>query len=137
MGRVWSPGPSQPQPGDAPGKRSSTQRDDDRAMVRRMRSDRLPSITTAPESPAEELGRRQRRYAVMAAIFIASFTSAAVLHRDTVLAVLLCGVAMTTLLLSVILANVRSPRQSARPGHLIDERRQLRSSPGKRPPPET
>jgi hypothetical protein len=47
----------------------------------------------------------------MAAIFIASFTSAALLHRDTAVALVLCGVAMTTLVLAVIGANVRSPRR--------------------------
>jgi hypothetical protein len=71
----------------------------------------------------------------MAAIFIASFTSAALLHRDTVLALLLCGVAMTTLVLSVIGANVRSPRRRpARPGHVVNEQRQLPSATAKRPP---
>jgi hypothetical protein len=63
----------------------------------------------------------------MAAIFIASFTSAALLHSDTVLALLLCGVAMTTLVLSVIGANVRSPRRRrVGPGHVVNEHRQLR-----------
>lgn len=36
--------------------------------------------------PLGGVGRRQRRYAIMAAIFIASFTSAALLHHDTALA---------------------------------------------------
>src|SRR4051794_24838214 len=104
-------------------------------MMRHGRSDRPESITTAPESPSEELGRRQRRYAVMAAIFIASFTSAALLHRHTVLALLLCGVAMTPLVLSVIGANVRAPRRRpADPGHVVNEHRQLRSTPAARPP---
>jgi hypothetical protein len=70
----------------------------------------------------------------MAAIFIASFTSAALLHRETGLALLLCGVAMTTLVLSVIGANVRSPRRRRGPGHVVNEHRQLRSAPAKRPP---
>jgi hypothetical protein len=47
----------------------------------------------------------------MAAIFIVSFTAAAVLHRETALALVLCGVAMTTLVAAVIGANVRSPRR--------------------------
>jgi hypothetical protein len=68
----------------------------------------------------------------MAAIFIASFTSAGLLHRFTAVAVLLCGVAMTTLVLAVIGANMRSPRR--RPGHVISEHRQLGSAPAKRPP---
>jgi hypothetical protein len=70
----------------------------------------------------------------MAANSIASFRSAAVLHPETVFAALLCGVALTTLLLSVILADARSPWQSTRPGHVVDERRHRRSSPGTQPP---
>jgi hypothetical protein len=71
----------------------------------------------------------------MAAIFIACFTSAALLHRDTALALLLCGVAIATLVLAVIGANVRSPRRRrAATGRVVDERRQLRSPPAKRPP---
>jgi hypothetical protein len=104
-------------------------------MMRHRRSDRPASITTAPESPSEELGRRQRRYAMMAVIFIVSFTSAALLYRDTALALLLCGVAMTTLVLSVIGANVRSPRRRpAGPSHVVNEQRQLHSAQAKRPP---
>jgi hypothetical protein len=103
--------------------------------MRHGRSDRPPSITTAPESPSEELARRQRRYAVMAAVFIASFTSAALLHRFTALALLLCAVAMTTLVWAVIGANVRSPRRRRTgPGPVVDEHKQLRSAPAKRPP---
>jgi hypothetical protein len=94
-------------------------------MTRHGHSDLPVSITTAPESPAEELGRRQRRYAVMAAIFIASFASAGLLHRFTAVALLLCAVAMTTLVLSVIGANVRSPRRRPGPDHVISEHRQL------------
>lgn len=104
--------------------------------MRRVHSDRPASITTAPESPSEELRRRQRRYAVMAAIFIASFTAAALLHRDTAVALLLSGVSMTTLVLAVIGANVRSPRRRVGLGHVVDEHRQLRSAPAKRPPGE-
>jgi hypothetical protein len=104
-------------------------------MMRRVRSDRPTSITTAPESPSQELARRQRRYAVMAAIFIACFTSAALLHRDTAVALVLCGVAMATLVLAVIGANVRSPRQGrADSSQVVDEHRQLRSRPADRPP---
>jgi hypothetical protein len=76
-----------------------------------VRRDRPVLITTAPESPKEELERRQRHYAVMAAIFIGSFTAAALLHRDTVLALLLCGIAMVTLVAAVIGANVGWPRR--------------------------
>ncbi len=71
----------------------------------------------------------------MAVIFIASFTAAALLHRDTALALLLCGVAMTTLVWSVIGANVRSPRRRpAGPGRIVTEHRKLPSDPAKRPP---
>jgi hypothetical protein len=104
-------------------------------MLRHVRSDRPALITTAPESAKEELERRQRRYAVMAAIFIASFTAGALLHRDTALALLLCGIAMMTLVAAVIGANVRSPRR--RPnglGHPVHEERQLPSPPGEHPP---
>jgi hypothetical protein len=47
----------------------------------------------------------------MAAIFTVSFTAAAVLHRETALALVLCGVAMTTLVAAVIGANVSTPRR--------------------------
>lgn len=77
----------------------------------RHRADRPALITTASESPSQELARRRRRYAVMAAIFIGSFTSAALLHRYTAVAVLLSVVAMVTLVLAVIGANLRSPRR--------------------------
>lgn len=70
----------------------------------------------------------------MAAIFIASFTSAALLYRDTAVALLLCGVAMTTLVLAVIGANVRAPRRPAGPAHVVNDHRQLRSAPTERPP---
>jgi len=101
--------------------------------MRRVRSDRPTSITTAPESISAELRRRQRRYAFMAAIFISSFTSAALLHRHTVLALSLCGLAAVTLVLAVIGANIRSPRRPGRPAHVVSESRQLRSSPDNRP----
>jgi hypothetical protein len=71
----------------------------------------------------------------MAVIFVASFTVAALLHRDTALALLLCGVAMTTLVAAVIGANIRSPRRRpdslARQGH---QQPQLRSAPAEHPP---
>ena len=70
----------------------------------------------------------------MAAIFIASFTLAALLHRETVLALLLSLVSMTTLVLAVIGANVRSPRRRPGPGRVVNEQRQLRPAPPKRPP---
>ncbi len=69
----------------------------------------------------------------MAAIFITSFTAAALLHNDTALALLLAGVAMVTLVLAVIGANVRSPRRAGR-GHLISEQKQLNSAAPKRRP---
>ena len=70
----------------------------------------------------------------MAAVFVASFTAAALAHDHTVLALLLCGVAILTLVSAVIGANVRSPRQ--RPtgaGHLVHQDRQLPPAPGERP----
>ena len=71
----------------------------------------------------------------MAVIFIASFAAAALLHRFTALALVLSGVAMTTLVLSVIAANMRSPRRRhAGPGQIVNEHRQLRSAVTKRPP---
>jgi len=70
----------------------------------------------------------------MAAVFIASFTLAALLHRYTTVALVLCGVAMTTLVLAVIGANVRSPRRPrASTGHVASQRGQLSSGPAKRP----
>ena len=102
-------------------------------MTRHRHSDRPTSITTVPESPSEELARRQRRYAVMAAVFIGCFTAAALLHRDTAVAVLLSVVAMMTLVLAVIGANVRSPRRRTGPRPVANEQRQLRSGPAKRP----
>ena len=70
----------------------------------------------------------------MAVVFTGTFTLAALLHRDTVVALLLCGVAMTTLVLSVIGANVRSPlRRRGASGHGGDQR-QLGAAPTERPP---
>lgn len=70
----------------------------------------------------------------MAVIFIGSFTSAALLHRYTAVALLLCGVAIATLVVSVIGANVRSPRRwRGGVSHIADEPRP-RSVPAKRPP---
>jgi hypothetical protein len=80
-------------------------------MQRHARSNRPAVITSAPESPGEELERRQRRYALSAAIFIGSFTAAGLLHRETVLALFLCGVSMVTLVTAVIGANSRKPRR--------------------------
>jgi hypothetical protein len=106
-------------------------------MLRRVRSDRPASITTAPESPVAELRRRQRRYAVMAVIFVASFTAAALLYRHTALALLLCGVAMATLVLAVIGANVRSPRRRpAAPGPVGSGHGQVRAARAERAPGE-
>jgi hypothetical protein len=71
----------------------------------------------------------------MAAVFIASFTLAALLHRDTAVALLLCGVAMVTLVVSVIGANVRTPRRRrVGRGNVGSEDRQLRSGRGTREP---
>ena len=80
-------------------------------MQRHARSNRPAVITSTPESPGEELQRRQRRYALSAAIFIGSFTAAGLLYRETVLALLLCGVSMVTLVTAVIGANIRTPRR--------------------------
>ncbi len=83
----------------------------------------------------EELARRQRRYAVMAVVFIASFSAAALLHRYTALALVLSGVAITTLVAAVIGANVRSPqRRDDRTRQVVDEQKALRPAPAKRPP---
>lgn len=78
------------------------------------RSNRPAVITSVAESPGEELKRRERRYVLSAAVFIGSFTAAGLLHRETVLALCLCGVSMVTLVMAVIGANVRAPRR--RPG---------------------
>ena len=99
-------------------------------MLHQGRSDRPALITTAPESSAQEFDRRHRRYAMMAAIFIASFTAGALTYRDTVLALLLCGVAMITLVSAVTAANIRSrPRRPDGLGHLIAGERQLPPAP--------
>jgi hypothetical protein len=74
------------------------------------------------------LERRQRHYAVLAIVFVGSFASAALLHRYTAVAVVLCVVAMVTLVLAVIGANVRSPRRPDGPHRVSSERRQLRSA---------
>lgn len=103
-------------------------------MWRHGSSDHPTMITTAPESPAEELSRRKARYAVMAAIFVGCFSLAAVLHRYTVVALLLCAIATATLVLAVIGANVRSPRRPARLVRIANDQRQLRSSGGEHPP---
>ena len=80
-------------------------------MQRHARANRPAVITSAPESPGEELERRRRRYVWSAAIFIGSFTAAGLLHRETVLALLLCGLSIVTLVTAVIGANIRTPRQ--------------------------
>lgn len=79
-------------------------------MQRHTRSNRPVVITSARESPGEELERRRRRYALSAVIFIGSFAAAGLLHRETVLALFLCGVSMVTLVTAVIGANIRKPR---------------------------
>src|SRR5436305_15040718 len=88
---------------------------DDRCMQRHARANRPAVITSAPESPGDELERRRRRYALSAAIFLGSFTAAGLLYRETVLALFLCGVSMVTLVTAVIGANIRAPRR--RPDH--------------------
>lgn len=99
-------------------------------MLHQVRSDRPALITTAPESSDQEFDRRHKRYAIMAAIFIASFTAGALTYRDTVLALLLCGVAMMTLIAAVIGANIRCrPRRPTGLGHLIGEERHLPPAP--------
>ena len=70
----------------------------------------------------------------MAAVFVASFASGALLHRDTVVALVLCGVAIATLVLAVIAANIRSPRRPAGPRHVDYEQKRLPSGPATRPP---
>ena len=80
-------------------------------MRRHARSNQPAVITSAPESPGEELKRRQRRYVLSAAIFIGSFTAAGLLHRETVLALFLCGFSIVTLVTAVIGANIRTPRR--------------------------
>lgn len=92
-------------------------------------------ITTALESPSQELHRRERRYAVMALIFTGSFAASALLHDHTALALLLCGVAITTLVAAVLLANLRSPRRpGAGPRHMVDDRGHQRSVGAEEPP---
>jgi hypothetical protein len=69
----------------------------------------------------------------MAAVFIGTFTAAALLHRFTAVALLLCGVAMTTLVWAVIGANVRSPRRRrAGAALVVGALKQL--TPARRPP---
>ena len=80
-------------------------------MQRRARPDRPELITSVAESPDEELERRRRQYAVLAVVFIGSFTAAALLHRETVVALLLCGVAIVTMVVAVSGANIRKPRR--------------------------
>lgn len=84
-------------------------------MQRHGRSNRSAVITSAAESPDDELKRRKKRYALSAAVFVGSFTAAGLLHRETVLALFLCGVSIVTLVTAVIGANVRTPRR--RPGN--------------------
>jgi hypothetical protein len=95
-------------------------------MLRHARSHRSALITTAPESPGEEFDRRRKRYAIMATIFTGCFAAGALLHQYTVIALVLCGVAMIVLPLAVIIANARSrPRRADGTRHLAHEQRQL------------
>jgi hypothetical protein len=50
--------------------------------------------------------------ATMAVIFTACFSAGALAHRHAALALLLCGIAMFTLVTAVIAANGRSRRHS-------------------------
>jgi hypothetical protein len=70
----------------------------------------------------------------MAVICIASFTASGLVYRETVLAVLLCGIAMITLPAAVITANVRSrPRSPRRLDHLLRGPHQLPGEPARQP----
>jgi hypothetical protein len=103
-------------------------------MQRHARSDRPALITSASEGPDDELRRRRTRYAIMAVICIACFTASGLVHRDTVLALLLCGIAMITLPAAVITANVRSrPRRPHRLDHLVRGPRQMPGQPARQP----
>jgi hypothetical protein len=96
-------------------------------MLRHARRPAL--ITTAPESPDEELDRRRKRYAIMAGIFTGCFVAGALLHRYTIVALLLCGAAIVVLLLAVITANTRTrPRRGNVQHNLAHEQRQLPSA---------
>ena len=103
--------------------------------MRHVGSNRPALITDAPESPEEEFDRRRKSYAVMAGIFIACLTAGAHAQSDTLLALLLCGIAMVTLPAAVITANVRSrPRRlRGRPGHLLSGAQQLPRTPARQP----
>lgn len=102
--------------------------------MRHVRANRPALITDAPESPDQEFDRRRKRYAIMAVIFIACFTAGALMHQDTVLALLLCGIAMVTLPVAVITANIPSrPRTPNAPGHLVRGAQHLPRTPARRP----
>ena len=83
-------------------------------MRRHAPSNRPAVITSARESPGEEFERRRRRYALSAGISIGSFAAAGLLHGETVMALLLCGVSMVSLVLAVIGANIRTPRRRSK-----------------------
>jgi Protein of unknown function (DUF3099) len=103
-------------------------------MARHGRSNRPALITAAPESPDDELDRRRKRYAILAMVFVACFTAGAFAHRHTLLALLLCGIAMVALLAAVITANVRSrPRRPTGLGHLVCGAQQLPRPPVRQP----
>ena len=96
-------------------------------MWRRDRSGRPALITTAPENPDAEFGRRRRRYAITAAVCLACFTAGGLVARDSTLAgLLLCAAAAVLLVAAVFGANTRSrPRRSARPRRPDNGLRQL------------
>lgn len=98
-------------------------------MLRHARAHRPALITTTPESPEEEFDRRRKRYAIMAGIFTGCFAAGALLHQYTIVALLLCGVAIIVLPLAVISANIRSrPRRANALRHLAHEQQQLPSA---------
>lgn len=107
---------------------------DNGCMLRHVGPKRPALITTAAESPDAELDRRRKRYAIMAVVFVGCFTAGALAHRDTVLALLLCGIAMVTLPAAVIAANVRSrPRRPNGLGHVVGGAPQLPRPPVRQP----
>jgi len=121
--------------GIAPRWAGSASQGDDGRMLRHVRRDRPVLITTAPESLDVELDRRRRRYAVLAALFVGSFTAGALLQRDTAVALLLCGIAMVTLVAAVVGANVGSPgRHPTGLGDPVHAGRRLSSTPAEHPP---
>lgn len=100
-------------------------------MWPRGRAGRPALITTAPENPDTEFGRRRRRYAITAAVCLACFTAGGLVARDsTVAGLLLCTASAVLLVAAVFGANTRSrPRRSGRPRRPDDGHRQLPAAP--------